>query len=101
MQNTDSSKIVPLQVGEIGILQHMNRQALNGLIAEVTGELKIRMLYSLTNPADSETCLAYKVIVPGHPSPHDRIEWCVKAHQLRRIDGQEAEIRSQVEEMCY
>ena len=100
MSKNESFRINPLQVGEIGVLQHMNREALNGLIAEVTGELKIRMLYSLTNPADSETCLAYKVIVPGHPSPHERIEWCVKTHQLRRIDGQEAEITSQIMEIC-
>ena len=75
----------PLQVGEIGILQHLNRLALNGLIAEVTGELKRRMLYSITNPADSEICQAYKVCVPGHPSANARIQWCVKQHQLRRI----------------
>jgi hypothetical protein len=79
----------PLKVGEVGILQFMNRTALNGLIAEVTGELKMRMLYSLSNPADSETCPAYKVCVPGYPTPSNRIEWCVKSHQLRRIDGQE------------
>jgi len=76
-----------LQVGEIGILQCLNRTALNGLIAEVTGELRIRMLYSLSNPADSEICLAYKVRVPGYPQVDERVEWCVKAHQLRRIDG--------------
>jgi hypothetical protein len=74
-----------LQVGEMGVLQHLNRSALNGLIAEVSGELKRRMLYSLSNPADSEICLAYKVRVPGHPSVHERIEWCVKSHQIRRI----------------
>ncbi len=74
----------PLQVGEIGVLQHLNRLALNGLIAEVTGELKRRMLYSITDPADSEICLAYKVCVPGYPSANDRIQWCVKQHQLRR-----------------
>ena len=77
----------PLQVGEVGILQYLNRTALNGLIAEVTGALRMRMLYSLTNPADSEICLAYKVRVPGYPPVDARIEWCVKAHQLRRIDG--------------
>jgi hypothetical protein len=76
-----------LHVGEIGVLQHLNRQALNGMIAEVTGELKMRMLYSLVNPADSEICLAYKVRVPGYPAVNDKIEWCVKAHQLRAIDG--------------
>lgn len=76
----------PLQVGEIGILQNLNRKALNGLIAEVTGEYRQRLLYSLSNPADSEICMAYKVMVPGHPPEHDRIEWCVKFHQLRRID---------------
>ena len=75
----------PLQVGEIGILQHLNRVALNGLIAEVTGDLKRRMLYSITNPADSEICQAYKVCVPGYPSTNDGIQWCVKQHQLRRI----------------
>lgn len=82
----------PLQVGEIGVLQNLNRLALNGLIAEVTGELKRRMLYSITNPADSEICLAYKVCVPGYPSTNDRVQWCVKQHQLRRIaeaDGSE------------
>lgn len=77
----------PLQVGEVGILQHLNRQALNGLIAEVTGELKTRFLYSLRNPADSEVCLAYKVLVPGYPAGAG-IEWCVKEYQLRRIDGE-------------
>ena len=75
----------PLQIGEIGVLQHLNRLALNGLIAEVTGELKRRMLYSITNPADSEICQAYKVCVPGYPSENDRIQWCVTQHQLRRI----------------
>ena len=75
----------PLQVGETGILQHLNRLALNGLIAEVTGDLKSRMLYSITNPADSEICQAYKVRVPGYPSVNGRIQWCVKRHQLRRI----------------
>lgn len=77
----------PLKVGEVGILQHLKRQALNGLIAEVTGELKTRMLYSLSNPADSEVCPAYKVLVPGYPSG-EKIEWCVKEYQLRRIDGE-------------
>ena len=77
----------PLQVGEIGILQYLNRTALNGLIAEVTGELRMRILYSLSNPADSEICLAYKVRVPGYPPVDERIEWCVKANQLRPIDG--------------
>ncbi|HSR62616.1 MAG TPA: hypothetical protein VLN56_04340 [Gammaproteobacteria bacterium] len=77
----------PLQVGEVGVLQHLNRQTLNGLIAEVTGELKRRFLYSLSNPADSEVCLAYKILVPGYPADK-RIEWCVKAHQLRRINGE-------------
>ena len=88
----------PLQVGEMGVLQHLNRTALNGLIAEVSGELKRRMLYCLSNPADSEICLAYKVHVPGHPSVHERIEWCVKSHQIRRIadpgDVQEEQERS-------
>ncbi len=74
-----------LQVGEIGILQHLNRLALNGLIAEVTGDLKRRMLYSITDPADSEICQAYKICVPGYPSTNDGIQWCVKRHQLRRI----------------
>ena len=77
----------PLHVGEIGILQYLNRTALNGMIAEVTGELKMRMLYSLTNPADSETCLSYKVHIPGYPPHNERIDWCVKAHQLRRINN--------------
>ena len=76
-----------LQVGEIGVLQHLNRKTLNGLIAEVTGELKMRMLYSLGSPADSEICLAYKVRVPGYPAVDEKIEWCVKVHQLQAIDG--------------
>ena len=75
----------PLQVGEIGVLQHLNRLALNGLIAEVTGDLKSRMLYSITDPADSEICRAYKVCVPGYPQVNGRVQWCVKQHQLRRI----------------
>ncbi len=75
----------PLQIGEIGVLQHLNRLALNGLIAEVTGDLKSRMLYSITDPADSEICLAYKVCVPGYPQVNGRVQWCVKQHQLRRI----------------
>ena len=75
----------PLQVGEIGVLQHLNRTALNGLIAEVTGELKRRMLFCITSPADSEICQAYKVCVPGYLPADDRIDWCVKQHQLRRI----------------
>ena len=75
-----------LQPGDMGVLQYMNRSGLNGLVAEVTGGLKRRMLYSLVDPADSEICLAYKVSVPGHPRVHERIEWCVKQHQIRRID---------------
>ena len=75
----------PLQVGEVGVLQHLNRLALNGLIAEVTGDLKNRMLYSITNPADSEICIAYQICVPGYPQANGRILWCVKRHQLRRI----------------
>ena len=75
----------PLEVGEIGVLQHLNRLVLNGLIAEVTGNLKSRMLYSITDPADSEICLAYKVCVPGYPQVNGRVQWCVKQHQLRRI----------------
>lgn len=75
----------PLQIGEIGILQHLNRVALNGLIAEVTGDLKSRMLYSITDPADSEICQAYQVCVPGYPEVNGRVQWCVKQHQLRRI----------------
>ena len=86
----------PLQVGEIGVLQHLNRLALNGLIAEVTGDLKSRMLYSITDPADSEICLAYKVRVPGYPQVNGRIQWCVKQHQLRRI----AESDDLQQEMC-
>jgi len=69
-----------------GVLQHMNRTVLNGQIAEVTGGLRRRMLYDLRNPADSEICLAYKVCVPGYPQVHERMDWCVKAHQIRRID---------------
>lgn len=75
----------PLQPGEIGVLQNLNRSNLNGLIAEVTGELRERMLYSITNPADSEICLSYKVRIPGYPPAYNRIEWCVKQYQLRRI----------------
>ncbi len=75
----------PLRVGEMGVLQHLHRSVLNGLIAEVTGELKKRMLYSLSNPADSEICPAYRIHVPGHPAAGERIEWCVKSHQIRRI----------------
>ena len=78
--------IRPLQPGEMGILQNLNRTSLNGLVAEVTGGLKTRILYSLLNPADSEICPAYRVRVAGHPPADKRIEWCVKAHQIRRID---------------
>jgi len=74
-----------LEVGEMGVLQHLKRIALNGMVAEVTGELKRRMLYSLSNPADSEICPAYKIRVAGHPSRYEKIEWCVKPHQIRRI----------------
>ena len=81
--DTDDS---PLQIGEVGILQHMNRSSLNGLIAIVTGDLKQRLLYSLFQPADSEICPAYTVRVPGYPPMNERINWCVKRHQLRRID---------------
>lgn len=76
----------PLQPGEMGILQNMNRATLNGLVAEVTGGLKRRILYSLSKPADSEICSAYRVRVYGHPPVNRRIEWCVKPHQIRRID---------------
>lgn len=79
-----------LQVGEIGVLQHLNRTVLNGQIAEVTGRLKRRMLYDLRNPADSEICLDYKVCVPGYPQVHEKVDWCVKAHQIRRIDEEDA-----------
>ena len=75
----------PLKVGEIGVLQNLRRGSLNGLIAEVTGELKKRMLYSIYNPADSEICMSYRVRIPGYPPTSNRIEWCVKQHQLRRI----------------
>lgn len=75
----------PLRVGEIGILQNLNRTALNGQIAEVIGELRRRMLYCLTDPAQSEICDAYAVLVPGFLSPRDRITWCVKTHQIRRL----------------
>lgn len=84
---TESPDTHPLQVGEIGVLQFLNRTALNGLIAEVTGALRMRMLYSLSNPADSERCLAYKVRVPGYPTLNERVEWCVKTYQIRRING--------------
>lgn len=76
----------PLKIGEIGVLQNLRRVCLNGLIAEVTGELKKRMLYSISNPADSEICMSYRVRIPGYPPTSNRIEWCVKQHQLRRID---------------
>lgn len=76
-----------LQVGEIGVLQNLKRTVLNGHLAEVTGKLKRRILYNLTNPADSEICLAYKVRVTGFPQVSNRIEWCVKQHQLRRVAG--------------
>lgn len=76
----------PLQVGEMGVLQNLRRTSLNGLVAEVTGELRERMLYNITNPADSEICLSYRVRVPGYPPVSNRIEWCVKQYQLRRID---------------
>jgi len=76
----------PLQPGEMGILQNLNRTTLNGLVAEVTGGLKRRILYSLTNPAESEICPAYRVRIYGHPPVDRRIEWCVKSHQIRRID---------------
>ena len=74
-----------LAVGELGVLQHMHRPALNGQIAEVIGELRRRMLYCLSDPAQSEICAAYAVRVPGFPAPRDRITWCVQAHQIRRI----------------
>ena len=74
-----------LAVGELGVLQNLNRPALNGQIAEVTGELRRRMLYCLTDPAQSEICQAYAVRVPGFPAPRDRITWCVKTHQIRRL----------------
>jgi len=76
----------PLQVGEVGVLQNLKRTSLNGLVAEVTGELRQRMLYSITNPADSEICMSYRVRIPGYPPVSSRIEWCVKQFQLRRID---------------
>lgn len=76
----------PLQPGDIGILQNLKRSALNGLVAEVTGGLKRRILYSLSNSADSEICPAYRVRVCGYPQVNARIEWCVKVHQIRPID---------------
>ena len=87
----------PLQVGEIGILQNLNRTALNGQIAEVTGPLKKRFLYSMVNPADSEICLAYKVIVPGFPPLNERIDWCVKAYQIRRLENPDTIMETIVE----
>ena len=72
-------------VGELGVLQNLHRPALNGLMAEVTGGLQRRILYCLSDPAKSEICQAYAVRVPGFPAPHDRIIWCVQAHQIRRI----------------
>jgi len=86
----------PLQPGDMGILQNLNRAALNGLVAEVTGGLKKRMLYSLSHPADSEICPAYKVRVYGHPPVDNRIDWCVKAHQIRRIDDPDVMIVNSV-----
>ena len=83
------------------MLQNLNRVSLNGLIAVVTGEYRQRMLYSLGNPADSEICMAYKVSVPGHPPEHDRIEWCVKFHQLRRIDQFTEEQEQVVEDQVF
>lgn len=80
----------PLQPGDIGILQNLQRTALNGQVAEVTGALKRRFLYSLANPADSEVCPAYKVRVCGFPQVNIRIEWCVKSYQIRRIDDPDA-----------
>jgi hypothetical protein len=80
----------PLKIGEIGILQHLNRSALNGQIAEVTGELRRRMLYCLTDPAQSVIREAYVVCVPGYPAPRERIVWCVEAHQIRRIQDPDA-----------
>ena len=75
----------PLQPGEMGVLQNLKRPALNGLMAEVTGALKKRILYNLINPADSEICPAYKVRVYGYPEVNARIDWCIKVHQIRRI----------------
>ncbi|MBI2969113.1 MAG: hypothetical protein HYY36_00020 [Gammaproteobacteria bacterium] len=83
-----------LKVGDIGILQHLHRPSLNGQIAEVIGELKPRLLYSLTDPAQSEQCAAYAVRVPGFPSPRDRITWCVKAHQIRPLEDPDATFAS-------
>ena len=80
----------PLQPGDMGILQNLQRTALNGLVAEVTGVLKRRILYSLSDPADSEICPAYKVRVCGFPRVNARIEWCVKVHQIRRIGDPDA-----------
>ena len=77
----------PLQPGEIGVLQNLNRAVLNGLLAEVTGILKRRALYSLSNPADSEICPAYKVRIYGYQEINERIEWCVKEFQIRRINN--------------
>lgn len=82
----------PLKIGQVGVLQNLNRSSLNGQIAEVVGELRRRMLYSLSDPAQSEICAAYAVRVPGFPSPMDRITWCVKAHQIRPIENPDDEI---------
>jgi hypothetical protein len=93
----------PLQIGEVGILQHLKRSSLNGLIAIVTGELKQRLLYSLSQPSDSEICTAYTVRVPGYPPMNERIDWCVKRHQLRRIDNQgitETQKTAEVDLLC-
>ena len=87
----------PLQPGDMGILQNLQRTALNGLVAEVTGVLKRRILYSLSDPADSEICPAYKVRVCGFPRVNARIEWCVKVHQIRRIDDPDALITESTE----
>ena len=79
-----------MRVGDIGVLQHLQRASLNGQVAEVIGELRPRLLYSLGDPAQSERCAAYAVRVPGFPSPMDRITWCVKAHQIRPLDDPDA-----------
>ena len=85
----------PLKIGEIGVLQNLNRAALNGQIAEVIGELRRRALYCLSDPAQSEICEAYAVRVPGFPSPKDRITWCVKTHQIRRLgDPDQAAVKA-------
>lgn len=89
-----------LNIGEIGVLQNLKRAALNGLIAEVTGDIKMRLLYSLQDPAESERCLAYKVRIPGYPEIDPRIDWCIKPYQIRRIDENDVTEYKEKQNVC-